>query len=687
MQGFVGSIMGTIGANNNLWGPGAVTLTGPVTIPAGITLTVNPGTRISGNFPINGVGGAFVCNGTFAAPATIFGSTLQLTGGTHSLKYCLLNSQGDIALDVDNSKITLSHVQIQRFNKTGVSIHGAAAKAAIDFSTLGSASTLFTGDDATKETVAVLIAADAANGGSTITNSVLGFLHNASNTGLRNMGTTSNARLAYDFISGTHTAVVTQNVTGLYYGEPGVTDIPNLDFHLAFFSPALDLADPAVDFSREPAPNGGRANLGYYGGTAGARITSVQILSPNGCEEIAAGSNRVTWRSSPNTGPKTLEYSPNGGMTWSVLTKITMDTGSATVTVPAGNTDRALFRISQDNDPTHITDVSDRVVAVGMPKNATACAVPVRCPPGTANCKYFKVICYTGYRDGQAPTNNPATEPTQAQVLEDLTMLAKFTHGIRTYGSNPLLHDGGYVPGIADSLKLALHMGIWLDFSYTDAVNYKAIDDGLKIVSDGHPSIRTLIVGNEFLLRVRQKFGDTKAAEAKLVEYVKYVRGKAPMNIEVVTAESYPDWLNASAELFNAVDAVLWHVHPWWEQKPIGMAAAHVDFAHTSVVARMKALGVNKPERLAETGYPWAQCNGAACGSEPNQSQYLKDLHAYSSRTGLEYWFFEAFDEAWKGAEGGVGSKWGLYTTTRTPHAIVTSLASLIEPQQMWPPQ
>jgi exo-beta-1,3-glucanase (GH17 family) len=289
-----------------------------------------------------------------------------------------------------------------------------------------------------------------------------------------------------------------------------------------------------------------------------------------------------------------------------------------------------------------------------------------------------------GYRDGQSPTGNAATEPSCAQVTEDLNMLAPLTHSIRTYASNPLLHDGKCIPPLTDSLGLKLHMGIWLDDTYTDAANIAACDATIAIVAANHPSIRTIIVGNEVLLRVHAKFGDLVAAEAKLVKYITYVKSKVPANIVVTTGESYPQWLTASAALFNAVDQVNWHVHPWWEQKAIAEAAAWTDSAHQKVIARMKALGINKPELCAETGYPWGASTGAAVGTEANQAQYLKDLNAMSVRTGLTYYFFEGFDEAWKGAEGPVGSKWGMYTTTRQPHQVITNIATLIPAQDQW---
>jgi hypothetical protein len=50
------------------------------------------------------------------------------------------------------------------------------------------------------------------------------------------------------------------------------------DFHLQSSSPCVNAGDPFADYSQEPAPNGGRINIGAYGGTREA--TSSDILRP-----------------------------------------------------------------------------------------------------------------------------------------------------------------------------------------------------------------------------------------------------------------------------------------------------------------------------------------------------------------------------------------------------------------------
>ena len=316
--------------------------------------------------------------------------------------------------------------------------------------------------------------------------------------------------------------------------------------------------------------------------------------------------------------------------------------------------------------------------------------------------KYFKGICYEGYRDGQFPGG---PEPTCDQVQQDLSLIASFTRGIRTYGSSSKNHDGKCVPGIADTLGLELNMGVWIDETYTLPTNFAAIDDALVTVcgptgagsvgcpsgASVHTSIKSVLVGNEYLLRVQEAKGDLVAAEKHLVSYIQYARARLPKSIEVDTSESYPLWLTASAALFQAVDNVVWQAHPFWEGQPIATAAAGFAATHDKVVAKMKQYNITKPERCGETGWPWGGTSGQAVGSPANQAQYFKELNAYATKTGLQIWVFESFDENWKAtpehsgaSEGLVGAQWGFWTADRAaaPHAVVANIATLFSPNQ-----
>jgi len=63
------------------------------------------------------------------------------------------------------------------------------------------------------------------------------------------------------------------NIQGGYWGQENINADPlfaDSEYHLGFQSPCIDAGDPSSSFTGEPAPNGGRINLGAYGGTVRA---------------------------------------------------------------------------------------------------------------------------------------------------------------------------------------------------------------------------------------------------------------------------------------------------------------------------------------------------------------------------------------------------------------------------------
>ena len=71
-------------------------------------------------------------------------------------------------------------------------------------------------------------------------------------------------------------------------GDMGADD----NFHVQTSSPTIDAGDPTSYSLSEPAPSGGRINLGSDGNTPEATLSpvqSVQVLSPNGLEKLQVG--------------------------------------------------------------------------------------------------------------------------------------------------------------------------------------------------------------------------------------------------------------------------------------------------------------------------------------------------------------------------------------------------------------
>jgi hypothetical protein len=96
-------------------------------------------------------------------------------------------------------------------------------------------------------------------------------------------------------------------------GDHGADD----NFHVQAASPTIDAGDPTVPWPSEPAPNGGRVNLGYDGNTTQATASagqSVQLLSPNGFEKYAQGQQvTVAWQSDGLTANEPVALVAAGG--------------------------------------------------------------------------------------------------------------------------------------------------------------------------------------------------------------------------------------------------------------------------------------------------------------------------------------------------------------------------------------
>ena len=128
-----------------------------------------------------------------------------------------------------------------------------------------------------------------------------------------------------------------------YDGNPKIAATNELDFHLlsqagrwnattrkwvkdSETSPLVDAGDPGMVFAGEPSPNGGRANIGLYGGTAEASQTPtnslVRLLTLNR-GGVASGLVSLNWLV---TGAATgsvfdVEFSRDDGATWQSIAK------------------------------------------------------------------------------------------------------------------------------------------------------------------------------------------------------------------------------------------------------------------------------------------------------------------------------------------------------------------------------
>lgn len=261
-------------------------------------------------------------------------------------------------------------------------------------------------------------------------------------------------------------------------------------------------------------------------------------------------------------------------------------------------------------------------------------------------------FAYAPFRADQSPAKD--IFPTEAQIDEDMVLLAKYTHKIRTYSVAGIQ---GEIPRIAAKHGLKVTVGAWLS-DQMDA-NRIEIDRLLEVVK-ANKNINRIILGNETLLR-------QELTSDQLIAYIHEVKAAVKaMNrkIPVSTADSWDFWLKYP-ELAKEADFIGAHILPYWQ-------SIDLDNSLDALKAQQYTLANyyrNKPVLLAEVGWPSrGRERGDAQASPMDEATFLRRFLALAEENDYQYFIMEAFDQPWKQRqEGSVGAYWGVWDADRQP--------------------
>ena len=264
----------------------------------------------------------------------------------------------------------------------------------------------------------------------------------------------------------------------------------------------------------------------------------------------------------------------------------------------------------------------------------------VDAPSGRLQCLSYTV----SYQD--ASPIDPDFKAPAGLMEDDMRRLRPLTDCIRTYSS--LGSQGDAVAAAADA-GIQVMLGIWI--SANDAANQSEIARAIELAKAHPAAIRSIIVGNEVLLRREMTPG-------RLAEYIRTVR--AAVSAPVTYADIYEFW-RRNAKLADDVDLVTIHVLPYWDDPtPVSIDAvqAHVQ----GIVDKARAAFPGKPMQIGEVGWPSAgRTRGGAEPSLVNEARFIREFARNADRIGLPYNIIEAVDQHWKRRpEGTVGGYWGI---------------------------
>jgi exo-beta-1,3-glucanase (GH17 family) len=294
-------------------------------------------------------------------------------------------------------------------------------------------------------------------------------------------------------------------------------------------------------------------------------------------------------------------------------------------------------------------------------------------------------VAYSGFREGQHPDRGEgAVNPSTSEILEDLEiLLAHDLRLIRLYdsGENSVttleLIREHQLPikvllGIWLSAEMSNHEGCpWLDEPIPDEVlaanvlkNQEEVERAIALAKEFADIIVAVNVGNEALV----DWNDHMVPLDQVIRYVRQV--KAGIEQPVTVADNYEWWIRDGAPLAAEVDFLGVHSYPVWEGKAIDEG---LSYTIENIAGVAKALP-GKPIAILEVGWATAGVEFGDRAGELEQARYFRELSEWARTKNMSVFFFEAFDEPWKGDPTRVDDAekhWGLFTVDRKPKHVL----------------
>ncbi len=290
-------------------------------------------------------------------------------------------------------------------------------------------------------------------------------------------------------------------------------------------------------------------------------------------------------------------------------------------------------------------------------------------------------MAYSPFRKGQHPDRGDgAKNPSRDQILEDLNILADNGFSlIRLYDSRELsattleLIRSEQLPikvllGMWLQAEVSNHEGCpWLDEPIPEeelkqnvVLNAEELARGIALSKEYSDIVVAVNVGNEALV----SWNDHMVTLPAVIDYVRQV--KAAIEQPVTVADNYEWWIEDGAPLAAEVDFIGVHTYPVWEDKPIEEGLSYT----LENMHRVHAALPDVPIAILEAGWATTAVEFPEQASEENQARYYDEIEQWATDANVTVFFFEAFDEPWKGDPmnlDGAEKHWGIFFEDRTP--------------------
>lgn len=326
----------------------------------------------------------------------------------------------------------------------------------------------------------------------------------------------------------------------------------------------------------------------------------------------------------------------------------------------------------------------------------------------------YLAMSYGGYRYA-----DHSIEPTLDELKDDMKLLSAIgVKIVRTYKVHKpqaanLLQAISELKNEDPNFEMYVMLGAWIDCknAWTDMepdhneeseANKPQIEETVRLANKYPDIVKVIAVGNEAMVKWATPYYVQPNVILKWVNHLQTLKkeDKLTKDLWITSSDNFASWGGGGKEyhvedlnkLIKAVDFISMHTYPmhdthyqpeFW-QKPFskkGMtdlekidtsmirAKEYAIAQYESVRKYMESLGVNKPIHIGETG--WASYSDGYYGSdgskacdEYKEALYYKHMRDWTNEARMSCFYFEGFDEPWKGGEnpGNSEKHFGLFT-------------------------
>lgn len=293
---------------------------------------------------------------------------------------------------------------------------------------------------------------------------------------------------------------------------------------------------------------------------------------------------------------------------------------------------------------------------------------------------YGKAICYSGYREGQNPMAK--LYPSKEEIYEDLKILEKDFDYIRMYDAS--LYTLKTLEVIKENqmnLKVMLTMNLLGEISnhncswggtYTVSEiannilnNQTELEQTIRYANMFSDIVLAVSAGNESI----PEWNENLVSAGRILYFVKEL--KKHTDVPVTYCDNVHYWNHELREVAEEVDFISIHLYPVWEGKNVSESIDQTIEGYEYI----KNLYPNKQVVITETGWPTQSSNHqihSHVANEYNQKIFNSVIDQWSEKNKITCFFFEAFDETWKGSNDPQEPEkhWGFYGIDRKPKLI-----------------